>query len=123
LTPPGKPKPTPEQIKFINGLLTKTQDTKALAAVVRSWPTMMITESQLKANKVPTLALIGELDPLKKGVDQLEGRLTNLQTVVIPGTDHMTAFSNQRFFEELKKFLAAHSKVKPTAKAGTFNRQ
>lgn len=108
LIPEGRPKPTEEQIKTINGLLMATNDTKALAAVVRSWKELSVSEEKLKANRVPTLALIGDKDPLKKGVDDLKDRLANLTVVEIKGADHMTAFARAEFINTLKEFLAKH---------------
>src|SRR5258708_4515701 len=79
LTPAGKPKPSEQQMKMINTLLLATNDSKALAGVVRSWKEMVISQEALQSNQVPTLSIIGEIDPLKKGVDQLKGTMTNLQ--------------------------------------------
>jgi len=119
LTPAGRPKPTDEQIQFFNNMVTMNNDAKALAACIRGMKGMAVSEEQLKANKIPTLALIGEVDPLKAGVDDLEGRLPNLRIEVIKGADHMTAFTNPKFIGELKEFLAAHSTAKvPAAAAG-----
>jgi pimeloyl-ACP methyl ester carboxylesterase len=108
LNPKGKPLPSAQEISVINKALSERNDQKALAAVVRSWKGLVVSDAKLKANKVPTLALIGELDPLKKGVDELEGKLPNLKIVVIEGADHMNAFRNEKFIKELKAFLAAH---------------
>ncbi len=108
LTPKGKAPPTAEQIEQTNKRLLAVNDAKALAAVVRSWKGLMVSDAKLKENKVPTLALIGELDPLKKGVDDLEGKLPDLKVVVIKGADHMNAFARPEFVTELKAFLAAH---------------
>jgi pimeloyl-ACP methyl ester carboxylesterase len=108
LTPPGKPRPTEEEIKKINQNLISSNDTKALAAVIRGMKNLAVSDAQLKANQAPTLALIGEIDPLKKGVDELKGQLSNLQTVVIDGADHMTAFTRPEFVKELKVFLGKH---------------
>ena len=91
LTPAGKPKPTEEQIAGINQMLMLTNDQKALAAVIRGMTGLAVAEEKLKENKVPTLSLIGEIDPLKVGVDELEKRMANLKVVVIDGADHMTA--------------------------------
>jgi pimeloyl-ACP methyl ester carboxylesterase len=107
LNPKGKPLPQ-QQIDQMNALMSSINDQKALAAVVRSWKGLMVTDEKLKANKVPTLALIGELDPLKVGVDALEGKLPNLKVVVIEGADHMDAMRNPKFVKELKAFLAEH---------------
>ncbi len=109
LTPPGRPKPTTEQLQFINKFVMVSNDPKALAAVVRGWKSLVITEDQLKANRVPTLAIVGADDPLKKGVDQLQGRLSALEkTVVIDGADHITAPARAEFRLNLEKFLQKH---------------
>ncbi len=113
LTPPGKPRPTPEMIEKINQRLQAANDVKALAAVVRGFKGLAVATDKLKANRVPVLALIGADDPLKKGVDELKGDLANLRIVVIPGTDHMTAFVHPQFTRDLREFLA---KQRPRSK-------
>lgn len=115
LTPAGRPKPTDDQLKTINAMFALTNDQKALGAVVRSWPAFAVPEDKLKANKVPTLALVGDIDPLKTGVDALQGRLANLETVVIQGADHNTAPFRPEFTANLKTFLAKRSAKKPVA--------
>jgi pimeloyl-ACP methyl ester carboxylesterase len=115
LTPPGKPKPTEQQIKVINQLFMANNDAMALAAVVRSWPDLVVPEAKLKANKVPTLAIVGAIDPLKTGVDELKGRMANVQLIVIDNADHMTAFRSPEFIGGVRKFLsqtAGNGKVK-----------
>jgi pimeloyl-ACP methyl ester carboxylesterase len=105
LTPAGRPRPTPEQMQQINRFLEASNDTKALAAVIRGMKDLAVADDRLKANQVPTLALVGEIDPLKKGVDDLKGRLANFRIVVIDGADHITAFTQPEFIKELKAFL------------------
>jgi pimeloyl-ACP methyl ester carboxylesterase len=120
LTPAGRPKPTAEQLSGINQMLMLTNDQKALAAVIRGMTGLAVTEDQLKNNKVPTLSLIGEIDPLKLGVDELEKRMKNLRVVVIEGADHMTAFTNPLFRKTLREFLEANARddaKKPAAAA------
>jgi pimeloyl-ACP methyl ester carboxylesterase len=109
LTPPGKPRPTDEEIQQVSRLLVG-DNSKALAAVLRGFKDLAVTEEQLNANRVPVLALIGEKDPLKKSVDDLKDRLANLQVVVISGADHITAFTNRTFLEALIKFLDEHGR-------------
>jgi pimeloyl-ACP methyl ester carboxylesterase len=108
LTPAGKPKPSEEQIKGVNQFFTAVNDTKALAAVVRGWRDLAVSDAELKANRIPTLALIGENDPLKKAVDDLPGRLGDLKVVVVPGADHMTAPAQPLFLQGLQAFLDGH---------------
>ncbi len=109
LTPEGQPKPTAEMMNSINALLTAQNDVLALAAAVRGMADLAVTEEQLKANKVPTLSIIGEIDPLKAGVDTMADVMSNLKVVVIEGADHMNCFTNPKFMKSLRKFLAKHS--------------
>ncbi len=108
LTPPGQQPPSAEQMAGINKMLLAVNDPLALAAVARSGMPH-VTEAQVKANKVPTLALVGSLDPLKAGVDHLEAmNMPNLKVVVVPGATHMTAFASPVFIQNLKSFLEEH---------------
>ena len=115
LTPADRPKPTEDQIGGVNQLIMAANDQKALAACIRGMAALAVPESKLKANKVPTLALIGELDPLKVGVDELAKVMSDLQVEVIKGADHMTAFRSPKFSGDLATFLAAHAVAKPVA--------
>jgi pimeloyl-ACP methyl ester carboxylesterase len=117
LVPAGQPKPSDEQIQTINGMIMLTNDQKALAAVIRGMKKLSVTETALKKNRVPTLALIGELDPLKAGVDDLSKVMPDLKVVVIEGADHMSAFNKPQFVEALEDFLAEHSR-EPAAAVG-----
>jgi pimeloyl-ACP methyl ester carboxylesterase len=108
LTPPGRPKPTDEQIKTINAVILSVNDPKALAAVARGFKDLTVPWDKLEANKVPALALIGENDPLKKGVDELKGRMANVTIVVIKDADHRTAPSKPDFIKSLRGFLGDH---------------
>jgi pimeloyl-ACP methyl ester carboxylesterase len=118
LTPAGRPKPTEEQIKSINQMLMLTNDSKALAACIRGMGGLAVPEEKLRANKVPTLCLIGDQDPLKAGVDDMQRVMANLTVEVIEGTDHMTCFRAPAFIDDLQAFLASHSRVKAEATAG-----
>ncbi len=116
LAPPNRPKPTDEQIAVVNKMLTATNDQKALAACIRGIKGLAVSEEKLKANEVPVLAIIGDLDPLKAGVDEMQSRMSNLKVSVIEDADHMTTFTNRKFIEDLKAFLAEHA-VATTASA------
>ncbi len=117
LTPADRPKPTEEQINAVNQMLMLTNDSKALAACIRGMKSLAISEAKLKENKVPTLALIGDKDPLKLGVDELEKVMANLTVEVIKEADHMTAFRSPKFIEDLQGFLAKHAPAKAAAAA------
>jgi pimeloyl-ACP methyl ester carboxylesterase len=125
LNPPGAPSPTPEAINSANQMLLAANDPLALAACARGGLAgFQVSESKIRANKVPVLALIGDKDPLKAGVDRLDGMMPNLKIVVINGATHMTAPSSPDFLKALRAFLADHSTptegaTASAAKAGT----
>jgi pimeloyl-ACP methyl ester carboxylesterase len=109
LTPSGLPRPRPEDVQLSNRLLMVGNDQKALAAVARTMTRLSVDESQVKSNRVPTLAIIGTLDPLEAGVDELREVMPSLKVVPIDGADHMTTFVSPMFVKSLKDFLAANS--------------
>jgi pimeloyl-ACP methyl ester carboxylesterase len=90
-------------------------DAKALSACIRGMLNLQTTKQQLEQNKVPVLAIIGELDPLKKGVDNMTGVMANLKVVVVPGGDHITTFQSPKFTEALNEFLTEHARHPATA--------
>jgi pimeloyl-ACP methyl ester carboxylesterase len=110
LNPPNRPKPTEQDMRGVNQFLSLTNDTKALVAVVRGGMKELsaIGDESLMRNRVPTLALVGELDPLKKGIDELETRLPYLKVVVLPGGDHVDTPSRPEFLKNLQAFLSEH---------------
>lgn len=115
LTPPGRPKPTDEQLRTVNMLFGLINDPKALAAAVRAMRELDVPEEALKTCRVPTQAVIGELDPFCDGVYELQKRLPGLRTVIIKGADHMDAPSRPEFLRSVEEFLAqqAHGKTAP----------
>jgi pimeloyl-ACP methyl ester carboxylesterase len=86
-------------------LLLSANDTKALAAVLRGLKELQVPKDKLKANQVPTLALVGENDSQKKSVDELDGKMAKLKIVVLKKADHMTAFTRPEFVTSLQEFL------------------
>ena len=110
LTPPGAPEPTDDAIAATNAALLASNDARALAAVVRGFRALAkVSAENLRANKIPTLALIGDQDPLIDDVERLAGVMANLEVIEIPGATHGTAFTDALFIESLVKFLHSHS--------------
>ncbi len=108
LTPEGQPPPTEERIKNMNAMMSQINDVKALAACIRGMKQLTVTEEELKANKVPTQAIIGAIDPLKQSLDPMVGVMSNLNVIVIPEADHMTAFGKLEFRDGLRGFIEQH---------------
>ncbi|HET6879556.1 MAG TPA: alpha/beta hydrolase [Pirellulales bacterium] len=114
LTPEGRPKPTDDQLRMrvANKVFGFVNDQKALAAAARGMQRLAVTEEQLKQNRVPTLALVGGIDPLKITVDEMAEVMPNLTVAVIEDADHFTAFRSPQFLRELKGFLDSHAAAK-----------
>jgi pimeloyl-ACP methyl ester carboxylesterase len=109
LNPAGRPAPTAEQIAAVNERMLATNDPLALAAVIRGNKfNKQITAERLKANDVPMLAVIGEIDPIKAAVDGMKNVETDLEVVVLPGKDHLTAVADPLLAEKMHEFLLKH---------------
>ena len=99
---------------MINKGFMATQDPLALAALLRNF-NIMPTEDQIRSNKVPVLALIGEKDPYKKDVDRLNGLMPNLKIVVIPNAGHDETIAKDPLFNKsMKDFLFENSRAEGT---------
>jgi len=91
LNPKGQPTPVKKPSKPATKRFMASNDALALAATVRGSARFWVPEDKLRKNKIPVLSLIGEVDPMKDGVDQLQSVLVNLKVVVIPSANHLTA--------------------------------
>jgi len=106
LTPVGQPAPTPELLDMLNEMLLATNDPLALAAVVRGFGELSnITATELHANTIPLLYVVGELDPLKSDVERALTVVSNARSIILPGADHMTAIANPLLLESIQSFL------------------
>jgi pimeloyl-ACP methyl ester carboxylesterase len=90
-----------------NASLFARNDPKVLAAIMRGMIGInQISRDSLQANKVPTLAIVGERDRRVQEVNRLAGAMPNLEVVVIPGATHATSIGMSA--EPLIAFLAKH---------------
>jgi pimeloyl-ACP methyl ester carboxylesterase len=109
--PEGELPPTPEQIETANKDFNSTQDPLALAPIIRNFVPSP-TEAQIRSNKIPVLALIGEKDPANKDVNRLDSLMPNLKIVVIPNASHETARKDPLFIKSFNDFLLENSSSK-----------
>ncbi len=119
LTPEGQPVPSEDELKSINALVMLVNDPKALAAVIRGFRGLIVPREDLEAHELPTLALIGDNDPLKEGVDAMKAIVPELNVVVIEDADHMTAPAKPEFRAAFLEFLSQHARVAVAAGAGS----
>ncbi len=92
----------------VNSVFRWFNDDRAIAAVMESLPQLDVTEAQLRANGVPCLSIVGDRDPLKRGVDAMTWVMGNHSVLVIPGGDHYTTLWKKAFREGMRSFLKQH---------------
>ncbi len=109
LTPAGQPMPSEKELKTTNTMLMLLNDPKALAAAIRGMRNLNVTRAELEQNEVPALSVIGAIDPLKEGVDEMSNVMDNLKVVVIDGADHMTAVDNPQLIGSIQTHLKEHA--------------
>ncbi len=88
-------------------------DALALAAIDRSKSEHSVTDQELKAVRVPVLAIAGSLDGALPAVKHLGAVLSNVKVVVIDDAVHATADPRgaprrAEFLAAMKAFLASH---------------
>jgi pimeloyl-ACP methyl ester carboxylesterase len=93
--------------------LGRGNDPLAFAALTRTRHEQAVTDEQLRAVRVPTLAVVGSLDGALPGVKRLEGVLPGLKVVVIEGAVHngadpRGATRRPEFVNAIRSFLAVH---------------
>lgn len=104
----GRKIPSKTEIEKINAQFMKGQDALALAAVLRGYSRLEVSEKSLKENRVPTLVIVGEHDPEKPTADELKRVMKNMRLVVIPEVDHFQAAGRLEFLRATIEFLNAH---------------
>ena len=87
LIPPGRPQPTQEEIKAASKQRAASNDMQAVSAAIRALG-FADSVDELRKNRTPTLAVVGELDPNREDVEAMALEMTALQVVVIPNRDH-----------------------------------
>ena len=80
----------------------------ALAAEVRTGRALLVTNDELAAVKVPTLAIVGSADRMVNGVREIQRVMKGLNVVVIEGAGHENASRRPEFVNALREFIAAH---------------
>jgi pimeloyl-ACP methyl ester carboxylesterase len=107
MTPPGRPKPTPEQADAIAKFLYGGKDLKAFAAAGRSFNGLEVKAEDLKKCSAPALFIYGSKEPenLKTRVAALRAILSRSEEKVIEGADHMTTPANPEFASTIIGFL------------------
>ena len=116
LAPVNGPKPSEEEIRKRSAacLADPGQDRFALAALHRGLKDQAITVEQVKAVKVPTLGVVGSLDPYLNAFQELKKLRSDLKLVVIADAPHggdRGAMRRPEFVAAVREFIAANRVV------------
>ena len=108
-TPDDQPKPSPERAAAITKLGLAGKDQKVLAAVIRGHlKGLVVTEDQLKANKVPVLFVYGSRETILKSIITESQKALPAATVtvkVVEKGDHPGTLASPEFREAVLEFL------------------
>jgi pimeloyl-ACP methyl ester carboxylesterase len=88
MSPPGEPLPPDRSMALASAIFLQRNDPLALAAVVRGWRDLALTDAELKAVSVPLQAIVGTADPNLPRVLALKALLPDLKLVTIEGATH-----------------------------------
>ena len=89
--------------------LVDRNDPAALAGVARGMLEITVSKEVLHANRVPTLAICGEQDPVKASVLEMKNAMRNLEARVVAGFDHNTLPGSKEFRDAIRAFVANES--------------
>jgi pimeloyl-ACP methyl ester carboxylesterase len=92
-------------VKFVTRYLN---DGQALGDMVRALPELAVEEEDLRRISVPMCSIVGSRDPLKAGVDAMQGLVPDLEVTVLEGADHIRAPRRPELLGTLKSFLRRH---------------
>ncbi len=93
----------------LRAALHLSNDTGALAAILRNLEGLDVTEAQLRANTVPVLNIIGDRDGFLPDAIALHESMAQHQLLVLPGMTHGNAGGAAEFLPALSGFLRSHT--------------
>jgi pimeloyl-ACP methyl ester carboxylesterase len=92
-------------VKFVTRYLN---DGDALGDMVLALPELAVEEEDVRRISVPMCSIVGSRDPLKAGVDAMQGLVPDLEVTVLRGADHIRAPRRPELLGTLKPFLQKH---------------
>jgi pimeloyl-ACP methyl ester carboxylesterase len=110
ISPPNAAPPSDDEVRKLAQGLVAANDLKALAAFQRGRRPLVVSEAQLAAVRVPSIEIIGSLDPNLDGMKELKKILPSLETVVVEGATHggeRGVLRRPEFLTALRQFLDA----------------
>lgn len=103
--PTDEPPPSEEAIRARSREIAASNDLRAHAALMRARRALLVSDADLGAVRVPTLAVVGGADPAAPRVQAMAKRWPGLEIQVVPGAAHPTV--HERGLPRREEFLAA----------------
>ena len=113
IAPADQPVLNDEEVRQFSRTLVATSDPLAHAALMRSLRGLVVSNDQMAAVQVPTLAIVGSADRALKGVNALAAVWPALKVVIIDGATHANstgrgAAARPEFVNAIREFIVAH---------------
>ena len=80
-------------------------DAVAISAVARQTAVLRVPDEAFRANRVPTLVVMGELDEYKADIDALVAHGASTQVRELPGLNHVGAIGSPLFVDAIRTFV------------------
>lgn len=109
LWPPGKPRPTDDELRALSDKKLEGMDARALGAIKRVMPDHRVSVAQMQALDMPILAVVGTGDGQLEPVRQLAGFHPGVTLVEVPGAGHGDCPGRPEFVEALGAFLTQNA--------------
>lgn len=106
---PTREKPSTLHTFWVNIMTGYFNDKIALAAMIRSMPTLALSEESLQNISVPVCIIVGSRDPFKASAENLAGHLTDCQLIILERADHIRTLTREEALDGLRRFLMQHS--------------
>jgi pimeloyl-ACP methyl ester carboxylesterase len=88
--PTDEPPPDEDAIRRRSREISRESDLLAHAALMRARRALLVTDAEVAALSVPTLAVVGSADPAAPRVKAMQKRWPGLEVLVVPGAAHPT---------------------------------
>jgi pimeloyl-ACP methyl ester carboxylesterase len=111
--PKDKKGPDPQEAEASKKLAANpSRDPEALAAIRKSFQTLLQNPIDLNKIEIPVLALNGEFDSPNAKTARMQRELKNFKSVVLPGKSHLTAimagYIPELYIQSLVEFINAN---------------
>lgn len=106
---PAREKPSLFHIWGIKLLTGYLNDKYALSSLIRSLPSITLSEAELSAISLPICAIVGTRDPFKQSAQLITDKIDDYTLVLVKDAGHISTAFREETKEALTVFLTKHS--------------